>query len=154
MFIKLLICISICELVGVSGAFFTKSSLSTWYVTLHKPSFNPPGWLFGPVWILLYLSMGIALFLIIKDGFVTREIILAVCFFTAQLLFNGLWSYIFFGKKELFLSFIDLVLLWVLILITIIIFYKTNNISGYIMIPYLLWVSFAGILNWSIWKMN
>ena len=154
MFIKFIICISICEFVGLSGAIFTKRALPNWYVALTKPSFNPPDWIFGPVWITLYLLMGIALFLIIKDGFVSGEIIVAASFFAVQLLLNGLWSYIFFGKKALFLSLIDLILLWILILVTAIMFYKINNISGYLMIPYLLWVSFAGILNWSIWKLN
>ncbi len=146
---KLLLSIIICQLAGVIGSFFTAKSVSTWYQTLNKPGFTPPGWLFAPVWICLYFLMAIALFLILnkKDK---KGLIL----FIAQLVFNAFWSIAFFGIQSPVLGLIIIVILWVLILLTIIRFFKISKLAGWLLIPYILWVSFASILNFSIWILN
>ncbi|MFO8184768.1 MAG: TspO/MBR family protein, partial [Candidatus Aegiribacteria sp.] len=118
--------------------------------SLAKPSFNPPGWVFGPVWTVLYILMGIAVWLVWKEqGFST-----AVYLFMAQLALNALWSYLFFGANKPGLAFLEIILLWVLILLTMILFWRVRTAAGVLFIPYLLWVSFASVLNYSLWRMN
>ena len=152
--IKLILSIIICEGAGIFGSIFTTKSVGGWYSTINKPSFNPPGWIFGPVWILLYLLMGISVFIIwskFNDHNLFKS---AIVIFSIQLLLNVFWSFLFFGQKSPLLAFIEIIFLWIAILITIIVFYKLNHLSSYLLIPYILWVSFAAFLNYSIWRLN
>ena len=149
--LKLIICILICQIIGFAGSLFNIKSIPGWYSKQKKPSFNPPNWIFGPVWTLLYLLMGISLYLVLISGKVTT---LAIIIFSIQLFLNLIWTAIFFGMKKPSLAFIEIILLWISILINIIIFYNLSKISAYLLIPYLLWVSFAAVLNFAIWKLN
>ncbi|CAN5173218.1 TspO/MBR family protein [soil metagenome] len=147
-FIKLLSAIIICEGAGIIGSFFTVNSVNTWYSTLNKPFFNPPSWLFGPVWTILYLMMGISLYLIWEKKKVDLK------WFWIQLVLNSLWSILFFGLKNPGLAFLEIILLWGAIFLTIRGFWKYKRLSAYLLIPYLLWVTFATILNLSIVLLN
>jgi translocator protein len=150
-FFKLLLSVIICELAGIIGSIFTVSSIPTWFAGLNKPSFSPPNYLFGPVWTILYLMMGISLFLIWKKGGNNRT---ALIIFFIQLLLNTFWSIIFFGLKMPFAAFVEIIIMWVFILLTIISFYGISKPAAYLLIPYLLWVSFASVLNFKIWMLN
>ena len=125
-----------------------------WYATLNKPPFNPPNWIFGPVWSVLYLLMGISLYLILiqKDKSIEQRI--GVMLFATQLLLNTLWSLIFFGLRNPALAFGEIIILWIFIFLTIIYFNKVNKIASFLLIPYLAWVSFAAILNLWIMILN
>jgi len=147
---KLVISILIPFLASAIGGLFTASSVSTWYVELTKPSFNPPSWIFGPVWTILYLLMGISLYLV----WIKKYDKPAFVVFGVQLVLNALWSILFFGLKVPLYAFIEIVFLWVAILMTIIYFYRINRTSAYLLIPYILWVSFAAVLNLSIFLLN
>ncbi len=124
-----------------------------WYRKLNKPSWNPPNWIFGPVWTLLYLLMAIAAWLVWRQLGFSNDI-LPESFFVVQLVLNILWSWLFFGRHQIEAALADLVLRWVAILITLILFWERQALAGVLLLPYLAWVSFAGILNWTIWKMN
>ena len=140
-------------LAGLIGSFFTTPAIDTWYEQLIKPSYNPPNWLFAPVWTALYILMGVSLYLIIqtkkKKG--KEE---AITLFAAQLALNIVWSIVFFEKKDILLALFEIGLLWVFILATMIKFYKLNTTAGLLFIPYLLWVSFASVLNLAILMLN
>jgi tryptophan-rich sensory protein len=121
-----------------------------WYQGLEKPSWNPPSWVFGPVWTLLYILMGIAVWLVWKErGFST-----GVYLFIAQLVLNAVWSWLFFGLNRPDLAFYEIVVLWLLILLTMMVFWRVRPAAGALFIPYLLWVSFASVLNHTLWKLN
>lgn len=152
--LKLIISIAVCQLAGIIGSFFTSSSVSTWYAELNKPSFNPPSWVFSPVWITLFLLMGIALYIVWDKGIKSRNSKIAVTLFGSQLGLNTLWSILFFGLRFPLASFIEILFLWIAILLTIIYFYKLSKPAAYLMIPYILWVSFAAILNFSFVILN
>lgn len=149
--ISLIICIAICEVAGFIGSLFNFKSIPGWYAKQKKPKFNPPNWIFGPVWTLLYLLMGISLYLVLISG---KEITLPLIIFSIQLILNIAWSAIFFGMKKPSIAFIEIIFLWVSILLNILFFYNISKISSYLLIPYILWVSFAAILNFSIWYLN
>ena len=149
---KLVISIVMCLSAGFIGSFFTMKNIPTWYASLNKPTFNPPDWLFGPVWTFLYILMGISFFLIWKTESDGKTF--AVAFFIVQLIMNSLWSFLFFGMKNPSFAFIEIIVLWVFILICIITFNKISPLASYLLIPYLLWVSFASVLNYSIVKLN
>ncbi|MBU3934767.1 tryptophan-rich sensory protein [Patescibacteria group bacterium] len=147
---KLVVSIVICQMAGFVGAFFTMPAMKGWYENIEKPFFAPPDWIFAPVWVVLFLLMGVSLFLVWEkraDGE-------AKVIFATQLILNILWSVFFFGLKSPGLAFIDLVLLWFSILCMIIIFYKIHKLAGFLLIPYILWVTFAGFLNFVIWMAN
>ncbi|MDD2666793.1 MAG: tryptophan-rich sensory protein [Methanocellales archaeon] len=146
--------ILICQLAGIIGSFFTFPSIPTWYAALEKPSFSPPNWLFSPVWIALFLLMGVSLYLVWISGAKTRYVKMALTLFGIQLALNVLWSIIFFGLKSPFYAFIEMAILWVAILLTIFQFFKISKTAAYLLIPYILWVSFAAVLNFSIWIIN
>ena len=135
----------------------TQSSIKTWFPTLMKPSFNPPNWVFAPVWSMLYIMMGIAAGLVwnrmeaSKDKELVKK---SLIFFAIQLGLNALWSVLFFGLRNPMLALIEIVLLWLMIYETYIKFGKIDKIAGYLFLPYLAWVSFASILNASIWWLN
>jgi translocator protein len=150
---KLIISLILPQMAGIIGSLFTIRSIPTWYAALDKPSFNPPSWIFGPAWITLYILMGISFYLIwIKSDLPNFGLLSSV--FILQLALNAFWSIIFFGLKSPLYAFIEIIALWVSILICIILFYKVSKMSAYLLIPYLLWVSFASILNFYIWKLN
>jgi len=143
-----------CLLAGAIGSAFTIRSIPTWYAGLSKPSFTPPNGVFGPVWSLLYLLMGIALFLIWRKGFAVPGVGMAVVMFVIQLVVNALWSISFFGFRSPFLGLVDIALLWVLILTTLVLFLRLSWLAGLLLVPYFLWVSFASALNFAIWRLN
>ena len=143
-----------CELVGIAATPFTIAAIPTWYQTLQKPSFSPPNWIFGPAWTILYFLMGVAAYLVWIKGLEKKAVKNVLSFFIAQLVFNFLWSILFFGLHSKVLGLIDILILWTLILITIIKFYKISKLASYLLIPYILWVSFATILNLSIVLLN
>src|SRR3989344_2193191 len=140
---KLIISIVGCELVGILGTLFTIAAIPTWYATLNKPFFAPPSWIFGPAWTLLYLLMGISFYLIWRQGWKTKRARAAKVFFLTQLGLNFLWPPIFFGLKTPLLGFIVIVAMWVLIVMTMKKFYTLSAVAYYLLVPYLLWVSFA-----------
>jgi tryptophan-rich sensory protein len=150
---KLIISLLIPILVAMGGSYFTSMSVDNWYQQINKPFFNPPGWLFGPVWTILYLMMGFSFYLIWKDDS-GKDKGAAQFFFFLQLLFNFLWSLLFFGLRSPFVAFVDIVILWFAIILTIISFRKISRTAAYLLLPYLLWVSFAMILNISIFLIN
>ena len=144
----------VCLSAGALGTIFTISSIPTWYAALNKPVFSPPNYLFGPVWTILYILMGISVALIWEKGLKTEKIREAMFLFGVQLLLNAIWSPIFFGVKNLFLALIVIILMWIFILKTILAFWKIKKVSAYLLVPYLAWVSFATLLNFSIWFLN
>lgn len=147
---KLIISMALPFLASAIGGLFTASSVSSWYITLIKPPFNPPSWVFGPVWTLLYLLMGVSLYLVWIKKYDKN----AFTFFGIQLVLNALWSVLFFGFRSPLLAFVEIIFLWIAILITLFYFYRINKISAYLLIPYILWVSFAAILNLAILVLN
>jgi len=152
-FSKLVVSIIIPLSAGLVGSIFTVSSISGWYSHLVKPSFNPPNWIFGPVWTTLYFMMGIALFLVWR-GVWDKNKKKAVTIFSIQLFLNLIWSILFFGLHNPFLGLIDIVLLWISILWTVLSFHKISKAAALLLLPYLLWVSFASVLNYSVWMLN
>ncbi|PRZ26492.1 TspO/MBR family protein [Flavobacterium granuli] len=152
---KILIVVVTCLAIGYFSGIVTRSSIETWYPTLVKPSFNPPNWVFAPVWSMLYIMMGVAAALVWDRMESDKEAVKrALLIFAIQLALNALWSYLFFGLHNPMLAGIEIVLLWLLIYETYIHFSKINKIAGYLILPYLAWVSFAMVLNASIWWLN
>src|SRR4030043_110355 len=143
--LKLIVSIIACQCAGIVGSIFTRAAIPTWYAALEKPPFTPPNWLFAPAWITLYLLMGIAAFLIWqkRDDLVARNSALKI--YGIHLLFNACWSIIFFGLRNPGLAFFEIIVLWLLILIVTIKFFRICKSTGFLFIPYLLWVSFASV---------
>ena len=152
--LKFVASIALCQSAGLLGSFFTFPAISTWYATLNKPAFSPPGWLFGPVWISLYTLMGISLFLVWNTTENRPPFKKALIFFFIQLIFNALWSVFFFGFRSPLAGLIEMVFLWSAIVVTIFYFIKLSRWAGMLLLPYLAWVSFAFILNFSLWVLN
>lgn len=150
--LKLIGAILFCELAGGIGAIFTTPAINTWYATFEKPVFNPPNWLFAPVWTILFALMGIALYLIWINSAQNKRS--AYIIFFVQLILNILWSSIFFGAKLPGLALVEIIIMWLAVLLTIIYFYKISKPAGLILLPYLLWVSFATVLNYEIFILN
>jgi tryptophan-rich sensory protein len=154
---RILIVVVTCLAIGYFSGMATQSSIKTWFPTLVKPSFNPPNWIFAPVWSMLYIMMGIAAGLVwnrlefSNDKELVKKSLL---FFAVQLGLNALWSVLFFGLRNPMLALIEIVLLWLMIYETYIKFGKIDKIAGYLFLPYLAWVSFATVLNTSIWWLN
>lgn len=151
--LKLGISIVLCQLVGFLGSLFTTPAIPTWYKTLRKPFFTPPNWIFSPVWISLFILMGISLFMVWRRQDHPR-FKTALIFFFVQLILNVFWSAAFFGLRSPLLGLIDIVLLWIAILVTIKTFFKVSKTAGLLLLPYILWVSFAILLNFSLWILN
>ncbi len=151
---KLLASIVVCQLAGVVGSFFTRISVDTWYSTLKKPFFTPPNSWFAPVWIVLYILMGVSSFLVWERGLDDKEIKNALKIFILQLLFNCIWSMAFFGLQSPLAGFVVIIVLWLLILWTIFEFIKISKASAILLVPYVIWVSFAVVLNGSILILN
>ena len=152
--IKLIASLIICQLAGFVGSLFTAPSIPVWYDSLAKPSFTPPNWVFSPVWISLFVLMGISLFLLWEKTLHYPGVKTAMLWFAVQLVLNMLWSILFFGFKSPFLALIEIIVLWIAIFITILKSLRVSKLSGVLLIPYLIWVSFAAGLNYSIWTLN
>ncbi|WP_298487353.1 TspO/MBR family protein [uncultured Maribacter sp.] len=150
----IIICVCLCLVIGFLSSFATQSSVNDWYVTLNKPNFNPPNWVFAPVWTLLYILMGIAAGLVLAKGFYHLWVKTALYHFGFQLLLNALWSIVFFGLKQPLWALFIIIALVVMLLITFKWFKIVNKTAAYMLIPYILWVSFATILNYKIWELN
>jgi translocator protein len=142
-----------CELVGAIGSLFTAPSIGTWYALLQKPSFNPPNWIFAPVWTTLFALMGIAVFMIWEKRN-DRRAKNALLVFTFQMVLNVMWSILFFGGHSPLAGFIDIIILWMVIVWTIAVFRKVSPWSAWLLVPYLAWVSFAAYLNYSLMILN
>jgi tryptophan-rich sensory protein len=151
---KLIFSIFICLFAGFIGSFFTTPAIPTWYAMLQKPSFAPPNWVFFPVWTALFIMMGISLFLVWQKGCEDKKVKTAIYIFAGQLALNILWSVAFFGLRSPLLGLMEIIILWIAILATILSFMKLSGTSAYLLIPYILWVSFAAFLNFSIWRLN
>ncbi len=152
---KILVCVASCLAIGFLSGQVTKEAIITWYPTIIKPSFNPPNWIFAPVWSLLFTFMGIAAGLVWTKIDDNKEFVKkALIFFVIQLALNALWSYLFFGLQNPMLALIEIVILWLMIYETYNQFSKTDKIAGYLFIPYLAWVGFAMVLNANIWWLN
>ena len=171
--------ILICLAAGVVGSVFTAEAIPTWYATLVKPTINPPNSVFGPVWTVLYILMGISLFLVWSNKWKVRDELPGVrgerkawnrwserfwvgdwrkqniiLIFALQLALNVLWSYIFFGLHNPGLAFFEILALWFAVLYTIVNFYRISKLAAWLLVPYIVWLSFAIYLNYSIWVLN
>ncbi|HOX96040.1 MAG TPA: tryptophan-rich sensory protein [Candidatus Woesebacteria bacterium] len=150
---KLAISISVPLLAGVLGSLFTGPAVKTWYLVINRPSWNPPSWLFGPVWTTLFILMGIALYLVWSSK-MSNKVRWALKMFSAQMVLNILWSVFFFGMGNFWLAFGEIIVLWMFILATIISFGKISKKAAWLLVPYILWVSFASYLNFTIASLN
>jgi tryptophan-rich sensory protein len=144
---NLLVSIIVCQAAGLIGSLFTFAAIPTWYASLVKPSFSPPNWLFGPVWTTLYIFMGVAMYLVWQKK-------AAVNLFLIHLVFNAGWSIVFFGLQSMLGGMVALLILWGFIIFLIREFYRIDRRAAYLLIPYLVWVSFAGVLNFSLLLLN
>ncbi|MFA9190400.1 TspO/MBR family protein [Flavobacterium sp. FZUC8N2.13] len=153
--VKILAAVVICLAIGYFSGIVTRSAILDWYPTLEKPIFNPPNWIFAPVWTALYIMMGVAAGLVWnRISIETEAVKKAMVFFIIQLALNALWSYLFFGLRNPMLAGLEIIVLWLMIYETYLQFSKINKTAGYLFIPYLAWVSFAAVLNASIWWLN
>jgi len=153
-FFKLLTSVLLCQLAGAIGSVFTVSSLENWYLLLEKPAFTPPSWVFFPAWVTLYTLMGISFYLVWEKGLERPGVKMALLVFGIQLGLNALWSFLFFGLKSPYYAFVEIILLWLAIFLTILKFREISKIASYLLLPYILWVSFAMLLNYYIWILN
>jgi len=151
--VALVISLVVCFAAGGLGGLATTQGLDAWYNTLNKPTWNPPNWVFAPVWSMLYCLMGISVWLVWRGG-EWRKVKPAIVLFTVQLVLNSLWSVLFFGLQNPGAALIEIVVLWFAIAATTVLFFRRSAIAGGLMTPYLLWVSFASILNFTIWNLN
>ena len=151
---KLLFSLALCLSAGGIGSYFTMPSIGTWYAFLEKPVFTPPNWIFGPVWTLLYIMMGIAFYLIWKKE--ANDVVksTAVTLYIVQLALNFLWSFVFFYAQQPGWALVNIILMWIFIFLTILWFGKISSLSAWLLVPYICWVSFATVLNFAIWKLN
>ena len=152
--VRLITSVSVCLLTGFLGSFATRDSITTWYAQLSRPSFTPPDWTFGVVWPVLYVMMGISAFLIWNVGIDKRQVKVSLGCFASQLILNGLWTPIFFGLHLIGLALVEIVILWAAILMTILAFWKVSKPAALLLLPYILWVSFAVVLNAILFLLN
>ncbi len=151
---RLILSIAICQLAGFIGSIFTAAAIPTWYASLNKPSFTPPNWLFSPVWITLYIMMGVSLFLVWRERNDSIHAKPALVTFGAQLVLNVFWSIAFFGLKSPIAGLIVIIALWIAIFATILRFRKVSELASMLLIPYIVWVTFAAILNFALFHLN
>ncbi|NBS67565.1 tryptophan-rich sensory protein [bacterium] len=152
--LALFLWIMTCQLAGIIGSAFSLSAIPTWYETLTKPFLTPPGWVFGPVWTTLYVLMGCAAFFIWKKARKTSRGKIALVIFGLQLALNTLWSILFFGAQNIAAALAEIVILWMAIATTIILFWRISKTAAWLLVPYLLWVSFATYLTYAFWTLN
>ena len=151
--LKLIISLALPLLVGFTASLYTRPEIEGWYRLLNRPEWNPPNWLFAPVWTSLYILMGVACYLIwIKAPSAKRSAALLLYF--VQLALNFTWSFLFFRMHQPGLAFVEIILLWLCILLTIFAFARLSRLAAWLLVPYISWVSFAAILNHTIWQMN
>lgn len=150
----LIMSILICQAAGLLGSLTTATAIPDWYAGLQKPSFSPPNWLFGSVWIVLYTLMGVAAFLVYELGIEKKEVRITLAIFAAQLVLNAAWSFLFFGLRSPLVALGEILILWLAILLTIWKFLGLSKPAAFLLLPYLFWVSFAAILNFFIVKLN
>ncbi|HEX9979595.1 MAG TPA: TspO/MBR family protein [Flavobacterium sp.] len=154
-YLKIAVMVVTCLAAGYFSGIATQSGVDTWFPTLEKPFFNPPAWVFAPVWSMLYIMMGVAAGIVWgRIDFQKEEVRKGLTFFAVQLALNVLWSILFFGMKNPLLALIEIVILWLMIYETYLKFRLVDKIAGYLLIPYLIWVGFATVLNASIWWLN
>ena len=151
---KLIIAIAVPQLVGILSGLATVRGTREWYPLLDKPSFTPPSWVFGPVWTLLYLMMGVAAFVVWKKGLTVPGVKAALLLFLIQLGLNGMWSLLFFGMRSPGVAFAEILLLWCAIAVTVFVFLGQSRLAGVLLVPYWAWVSFAVVLNYALWRLN
>lgn len=152
--VKLVISLALPQIAGLVAAYFTITGVGSWYQTIQKPDWNPPNWLFAPVWTTLYVMMGIAFYLVWRSNVDTKTKRPALIFWMAQLVLNFFWSIIFFYTHQIGYALVEIIMLWILILVTIFRFALIIKAAAWLMVPYISWVSFAGILNYTIWMLN
>ncbi len=152
--LRILVFVLICELAGIIGSFFTTPSIPGWYAALTKPPFNPPNWVFAPVWTVLYALMGIAAYLVYEKGLRRKEIRKALAVFAGQLLLNTLWSIVFFGAHMILGAAVLIIFLWGMIAAIIWLFSRISRAAACLLVPYIVWVSFATVLNISLYVLN
>jgi tryptophan-rich sensory protein len=152
--VKLVSSVLLPQLVGVVSGLASVGGTRDWYDTLVKPSFTPPSWVFGPAWTLLYLMMGISLYLVWRKGLSQPGVKAALVVFLVQMVLNGIWSPVFFGMHALGLALVDILLLWCAIGLTIYVFFRQSKTAGLLLLPYWAWVTFATVLNYSFWNLN
>mgnify|MGYP006293475413 FL=1 len=151
--IGLIVSVALVAAVAAFGGSFTASGIGSWYESLQKPAWTPPNWLFGPAWTTLYLMMAVAAWLVWKPaGLAAARGPLAA--YVVQILLNGVWSAIFFGLKMPGTAFAEIVVLWLAILVTLVLFWRRSKLAGALLMPYILWVTYAGALNFSVWQLN
>jgi translocator protein len=151
--IGLIVLLILCFAVAGVGGLTTTPNIPIWYASLAKPSWTPPDWVFGPVWSMLYMSMAVAAWLVWRQaGLVGATVPMAL--FGIQLLLNALWSWLFFGLHSPGAASVDIVLLWMAIPATMVVFWRRSTVAGILFVPYLVWVSFASVLNLAIWRLN
>jgi benzodiazapine receptor len=146
--------IILCNLAGLLGILVTGTGPGSWYDMLVKPSFNPPSWVFGPAWTLLYILMGISLYLVLMEWRQGTEVRIPLLLFGIQLALNALWSFLFFGLQSPAAGLAGILVLWVFIVATIVAFFRVSRPAAIILLPYLAWVSFASLLNYAIFILN
>ena len=151
---KLVISVLICEVTGIISGWISSAEMNTWYATLNKPSWNPPGYIFGPVWTSLYLLMGISLWLVWKSNALESRKLYAELLFALQLFLNFWWSVIFFKFHSPGWAMVDISFMLITILITIFSFAPISKLASWLMVPYISWVSFASMLNYTVWILN
>jgi len=151
---RLIISLVLPQVAGIIGSIFTTTAISTWYAPLLKASFSPPNWIFGPVWFLLYVLMGISIYLIWQEIEKNERAKSAIIFFGIHLIFNTTWSIVFFGLHKPGLALVNILIIWLFIILLMVKFWYIKKWSTYLLVPYLLWVSFAGVLNYFIWFLN
>lgn len=152
--VKLIVSILIPLIVGFTSSFATLSSIPGFFDVLNKPAWTPPAWAFGPIWTTLYILMGIALFLVWRKGLERPDVKIAIGVFAIQLVLNFFWTIIFFGFRSLFGGLVEIVFLWIAILVNIILFYRISKTAGLLLVPYIIWVTIASYLNYTVYLLN
>jgi tryptophan-rich sensory protein len=152
-YFRFIVSLVICQLAGFIGGAFTAPAITGWYAALEKPLFSPPNWIFSPVWIILFLLMGVTLY-ILWQNLPKTEAKIAMVFFIIQLALNILWSALFFALKWPMVAFFEIIVLWVFILLTMIKSSRVSKTTVYLLLPYILWVNFAAVLNYFLWRLN
>lgn len=152
--IKVIISLAVTFSAPVIASLVTDPPASNWYANLNKPSFNPPGWIFGPVWMVLYILMAVSAAMVWQNGLAGPKVRIALALYMVQLVLNTLWTPFFFGLKIPLLAFIDILLLWAAIILTIITFLRVSRYAALLIAPYLIWTTFAAVLNFSLWYLN
>ncbi len=151
---RAIVSIGVPLLCGFVGSFATRPAIDGWYAGLTRPAFNPPNWVFGPAWTLLYILMGIAAFLVWNRGLAARGVKPALLLFTVQLALNVAWSFIFFAGRSPLWGFVEIVVLWLAIAATVVLSFRVSAAAGWLLLPYIGWVSFAAVLNGAIMVLN